>query len=94
MRDYRQPLREPVNVSDAIERDRIIRRFRRARANAAQLKADIEAWNDANPHEKPIDTEVEDAIIAYCDGKGPWPATVMVDGKRHAWVDGKLRELP
>jgi hypothetical protein len=92
--DYREPLREPLNVPDAMKRDAIIRRFRHARSNAAQLKADIEDWNRNHPDQKPIDTALEDAIIAYCDGKGPWPATVMIDGKPHALVNGKLREIP
>jgi len=94
MSDFREPLREAVNVPDEIERDRIIRRFQRTRAYAASLKADVEDWNRRNPDKKPFDTCVEDAIIAFCDGKGPFPTTVLIDGKRHAWVDGELREIP
>lgn len=89
-----EPLREAVNVPDAIERDRVIRGFRRARAHAAELKSDIEKWNRENPNEKPFDTAMEDAIIAYCDGAGPMPTTFVVDGKPHAFVDGELREIP
>ena len=65
--------REPVNVDDLKARDRIVRRFKKLRADAVQSKNNIEHWNELNPTEPPISTAFEDSVIAYCDGKGPMP---------------------
>lgn len=94
MSDYLKPLREPVNVADALERDRLVRRLRNLRARVVLDKSDIEHWNRTHPDEKQFDTAVEDAIIACCDGQAPMPTTFIVDGKSCAWVDGKIREIP
>lgn len=82
MSGYRQALREPVNVEDALERDRIERRFRQIRANAVQAKRDIEYWNNLHPNEKPVGTAFEDAVIAWCDFKGPEPTMADVENSQ------------
>lgn len=89
-----EPLREAVNVADALQRDRLVRRAQKVRADAVLAKADIEHWNRTHADEKQFDTALEDAIIAYCAGAGPMPTTFIVDGKRCVWVDGEMRELP
>lgn len=94
MSDHLPPLREAVNVPDALERDRIVRRFKKSREIFVGIKNDIEHWNRTHPNEAPLGTEVEDAFIAYLDGKAPYPTTFTIDGKPHAFVDGKLREMP
>lgn len=79
MSGYREPLREPVNVPDALARDRIVSRFAKIRANAVQTKRDIEHWNTTNPDQEPIATVFEDKIIDWCDGKGPEPSMADVE---------------
>lgn len=66
-------LREAVNVDDLKERDRLVRRNMRIRAEAVQSKIDLEFWNRAHPDLPPFDTSWEDSVIAWCDGKGPMP---------------------
>lgn len=69
-------LREPVNVRDALARDRIVRRIQRLRAEAVLEKNTHERWNRQHPEEPPFDTSWCDEIIAWCDGKGPLPKGV------------------
>lgn len=69
----RLELRPAVNVPDAIARDLLVRRGHRIRAEAVQRKIDMQHWNATHPDEEPIDTSFEDAVIAWCDGKGPFP---------------------
>jgi hypothetical protein len=66
-------LREAVNVPEALERDRLVRRRLRGRAEVAQCKVDVEHWNRTHPNETPLDTTFEDAMIAWYDGRGPMP---------------------
>jgi hypothetical protein len=70
---FREPLREPFNVEDAKARDRLIRRFKKIRADAVLDKNTWEYINRTRPDLPPIDTTFEDKIIAWCDGKGPMP---------------------
>lgn len=70
----RLELRPAFNVTDALQRDALVRRALKIRAEALQQKHDIEYWNKAHPNETPIDTGFEDAVIAWCDGKGPMPS--------------------
>jgi acyl carrier protein phosphodiesterase len=65
--------REPVNVPDALARDRLVRRFAKIRADAVIDKNTIEHWNRMHPDEEPLDAAFEDSVIAWCDGKGPLP---------------------
>ena len=61
------------NVADELERDRLVRRIQKLRADAVLDKNTIEHWNRTHPTERPMDTAFEDAMIAWCDGKGPFP---------------------
>lgn len=70
----RLELRDAVNVSDLKRRDKIVREIRRIRANAVLDKNTFEHINRIHPDWKPIDTSFEQAIIAWCDGKGPMPS--------------------
>lgn len=70
----RLEFREAVNVPDALRRDQLVRRAREIRAAVVLDKNTIEHWNAMHPHEEQIDTSFEDAVIAWCDGKGPFPA--------------------
>lgn len=65
-------LREAINVEDLKARDLLVRRFRRIRTRLVRDKAEYEAWNRLHPDEPPIDTSLEDAGIAWCDG-GEYP---------------------
>lgn len=69
-------LREPVNVPDALARDRIVRRLRKIRAAAVLDKNTIEHWNREHPNEEPLDASWCDDVIAWCDGKGPLPPSL------------------
>lgn len=69
----RLKLRQAVNVPDEIARDRLVRRIRKIRSGAARDKNTYEHWNAAHPDQPPIDTTFEDAVIAWCDGRGPLP---------------------
>jgi hypothetical protein len=75
MSDERLKLREAVNVADLKQRDALVRRVKKMRADAVLGKATIE-WFNAHrlqPGEAPISTDYEVAVIAWCDGKGPFP---------------------
>jgi hypothetical protein len=78
MSDTRLQLREAVNVDDLKARDRLVRRFRKLRADAVLDKNTYEHWNRAHPDAKPIDTSWCDEIIAWCDGRGPLPQCAKV----------------
>ena len=67
------PLREAMNVAEELERDALIRRKVLLRRDALLDKHTIERWNRRNPTEVPFSTAFEDAVIAWCDGKGPMP---------------------
>ena len=69
----RESLRVAFNVDDELERDRLIVRYRNLRATVVQTKHDIEHWNAAHPDAPPFDTTFEDAMLAWCDGTGPFP---------------------
>ena len=69
-RDEVLKLREAVSVPDALMRDDLVRAIRRHREHAVQIRADAIAWNAAHPNEEPITHFTEDAVIAWCDGKG------------------------
>ena len=71
--DERLYLREPVNVPDALERDKLVRRRRFLRKQVERDLTTWEHWNRTHPEEEPLDTSVEKAIIAWLDGKGPPP---------------------
>ena len=73
-RGCRPKLREPVNVADALARDRLVRRTKRIREEAVLDKNTIDRWNRMHPDEQPIDSGWCDEIIAWCDGKGPFPS--------------------
>lgn len=62
-------LREAVNVTDLLERDVFVRRMKQLRAEVAQQKIEVEAWNLDHPEAKPVSTAWEDEMIDYCDGK-------------------------
>jgi hypothetical protein len=68
-------LREAVNVDDLKQRDKIVRRFRKIRAEAVLDKNTYEHWNSLHPDEKPLDLAFFDEVIAWCDsgGEGPVP---------------------
>lgn len=75
MDDSRLRLREAVNVPDLKMRDKLVRRIAEIRADAVLDKNTAE-WFNAHrlqPGEAPINTTFEDALIAWCDGKGPIP---------------------
>ena len=74
MTDDTRFLREPVNVADALARDRLVRRLKRIRASAVLDKNTFERWNVQHPNEEPLDTSWCDEIIAWCDGVGPLPS--------------------
>ena len=65
--------RDPVNVPDLLERDKLVRRMRRIREEAVLEKNTLEHWNRTHPNEEPMSTTFWDAFIAWCDGKGPLP---------------------
>lgn len=65
--------REAINVPDVIQRDKLVRRMRKIRAGAVLDKATYEHYNRTHPDEVPISTAFEDSVIAWCDGKGPFP---------------------
>lgn len=67
-------LRPGVDVPDEIKRDRLAKRVRRLRADAVLDKNTREYWNRMHPDEEQFDTITEDAIIAWCDGRGPLPS--------------------
>jgi hypothetical protein len=73
MGEPRMRLREAVNVDDLKQRDKLVRRTRKIRADAVLDKSTCEHWNRLHPDEPPISTAFEDAVIAWCDGKGPMP---------------------
>lgn len=73
MDEERLELREAVNVPDLKERDRLVRRIRKMRADAVLDKNTLEYWNRRHPHERQFSTAFEDKMIAWCDGKGPMP---------------------
>ncbi len=55
--------REPVNVPDALQRDHLVRRFQKMRAEAVLDKSTYEHWNRTHPDETPLDTQGEvDAV--------------------------------
>lgn len=66
-------LREAVNVPDALQRDKLVRRIKRLRASVVLDVNTIEHWNRTHPNEMPVSTDFERAVIAWCDGKGPFP---------------------
>lgn len=51
----------------------LLQRLRNIRAGVVLDKATYEYWNRMHPDEAPISTAFEDAVIAWCDGKGPLP---------------------
>lgn len=68
-------LREAVNVPDFLEREKIVRRFKKIRAEMVLDKNTYEHWNSLHPDERQFDTTFWDAAIAWCDalGDGPTP---------------------
>ena len=72
MSETRLPLREAINVDDLKARDRLVRKLAKLRADTILDKSTIEHWNRLHPDEL-ISTEFEDAVIAWCDGRGPMP---------------------
>lgn len=68
-------LREAFNVEDLKRRDRLVRRFRKMRAEAVLEKNTLEYVNSIHPDWPPFDTKFEEAVIAWCDsgGEGPMP---------------------
>lgn len=73
MREFLKPLREAVNVDDFLERENLVERRAKMRADAVIEKHTIEHWNRAHPNEPPISTAFEEKVIAWLDGKGPAP---------------------
>lgn len=74
MRETEQlKLRDAVNVPDALQRDKLVRRINRLRAAVVLDKNTIEHWNRTHPDATPISTDFERAMIDWCDGKGPFP---------------------
>ncbi len=71
----RLKLREASNVDDLKRRDALVRRIKAIRESAELDKATIEYFNANRLTEgqQPISTAFEDAVIAWCDGKGPMP---------------------
>ena len=78
---YRPALREPRNVDERIERDCLVRRNLAIRLAASEAKIAVEHWNRAHPGEPPMDTDFEDAVIAWCDGLGPLPEMPAAEGE-------------
>lgn len=70
------PLRDPRNVTEALQRDALVRRVKKIRDDAVLDRNTIKRWNRMNPDKNPISTEFEDQMIAWCDGKGPMPTEV------------------
>lgn len=68
-------LREAVNVDDLKQRDRLVRRLKKIRADAVLDKGTLLHWNRLHPDETQFSTAFEDAVIAWCDGKGPMPGS-------------------
>lgn len=66
-------LREPLNVDELKERDKLVRRIKRIRAGFVLDKNTYEHWNRTHPDGRPIDTSFFDKCIDWCDGKGPMP---------------------
>lgn len=73
-------MREAVNVDDLKERDKLVRRLRKARAEVVLDLNTWEHWNRTHPDQTPIDTTFERAMIAYYDGEGPMPAIPDSEG--------------
>ena len=71
--EFREPLREAVNVDDLMQRDKLELPLRKIRADAVLDKNTIEHWNRMHPDEDAIDASWCDRIIAWCDGTGPMP---------------------
>lgn len=67
--------REPVDVPDLLERDKLVHRLRKIRKEAVLDKNTFEHWNRTHPEETPLDTSFWDEVIAWCDsdGTGPFP---------------------
>lgn len=74
-------LREAVNVAELKASDRLVRRVKRIRAEAERDLNTIEFWNKHHPDEV-ISADFERAVIAWCDGTGPFPATPNADGAK------------
>lgn len=66
-------LRQAVNVPDEIERNRLVERMRKIRADAVLDKDSAAHWNATHPNETPLDVTFWDEVIAWCDGRGPLP---------------------
>jgi hypothetical protein len=64
-------LREAVNVDDLKQRDRIVRKRRKIRANAVLEKNTIEHINRVRGWN--LSTDFWDAVVAWCDNEGPMP---------------------
>jgi hypothetical protein len=60
-------LLEATSAAELHERDELVRRFRKLRADAIQARRDYEHWNRINPDLRPIDTAWEAEVIAWCD---------------------------
>jgi hypothetical protein len=83
-------LREPVDVTDALARDRLVKRLRKMRANAVLDKNTIEWYNQSRlpPGEQPLDSSWCDEVIAWCDG-GPLPACANPTYKKRGGPDAR-----
>lgn len=66
-------LREAVNVPDLKQRDKLVRRLKKIRAKAVLDLNTIRWWNENRTDQPPMDPSFEEALIAWCDGKGPMP---------------------
>lgn len=73
-------------------RQRVIRNFRRVRANMQQLFVDVEHWNRTHPHETPIDADPDGQMRRFitsidymleCErvAKGVGPIEPVLTGK-------------
>lgn len=73
MTDEYLRLREALNVGDVKRRDRLVRRIKKMRAEAALDRDTLLHWNRTHPEETPFDVSFEESVIAWCDGRGPFP---------------------
>lgn len=66
-------LREARNLEEFQQREALVERFRKLRAEVVLELNTIEYWNRTHPLDTPIDVSFERATLAWIDGKGPMP---------------------
>lgn len=67
-------LREARNVEEFKQREALVKRMRKLRAEVVLEIHTIEYWNRTHPDEPSFDVSYYRAVLAWIDGKGPMPA--------------------